>query len=45
MGVGVTQSIHVDRSKKTLIGIIYARLSKFIDWIAKGYDGNLPCIG
>jgi hypothetical protein len=31
--------------KKTLIAKIFGRVSKFIDWLAKGQEGNLPCIG
>jgi hypothetical protein len=31
--------------KKTWIAKIFARVANFIDWLAKGQEGNLPCSG
>jgi hypothetical protein len=31
--------------KKSWVGKMGALFSRFIGWIAKGYEGNLPCNG
>jgi len=32
-------------TNKSLIGKISSRISKLLDWLAKGQAGNLPCNG
>jgi len=45
MGVDVSTKLETDLEKKSLIGKISIRLSKVLDWLAKGQEGNLPCTG
>jgi hypothetical protein len=45
MGVDVAEKIETGLVKKTLIGKISSRVSKVLDWLAKGQEGNLPCSG
>jgi len=45
MGVNVQKSKNINPAKKSMMGKIYAQFSKFIDWLAKGQAGNLPCAG
>jgi len=41
----MAQKIETGSAKKTLIGKILSRVSKVLDWLAKGQTGNLPCSG
>jgi hypothetical protein len=45
MGVDVPISKEVDLADKSLFGRISSRISKVLDWLAKGQAGNLPCNG
>jgi hypothetical protein len=45
MGVDVQKHKNIDSAEKSVIRKILIQLSKFIDWLAKGHDGNLPCVG
>jgi len=43
--MGDNMKADVDPVKKSWVGKMGALLSRFIAWIAKGYEGNMPCHG
>jgi hypothetical protein len=45
MGVDVQNPKHINAAEKSVMRRIFFQLSKFMGWLAKGYDGNLPCDG
>jgi hypothetical protein len=45
MGVDVQKHKNIDSGEKTVMRKIFFQLSKFLDWLAKGHDGNMPCVG
>jgi len=45
MGVGVPKAKEIGLANKSLIGRISSRISKVLDWLAKGQAGNLTCNG
>jgi hypothetical protein len=45
MGVDVQKHNTIDATEKTVMGKIFRQLAKFMDWLAKGHDGNSPCVG
>jgi len=45
MGVGMTDKQKIETEKRSLIGKIGAPFLKFIHWLAKAQEGNLPCAG
>jgi len=45
MGVGVQEHKNIKPAEKSVMRKIFCQLSKFIDWLAKGHDENLPCVG
>jgi hypothetical protein len=45
MGVSVAEKLATAFAKRTLIGKISNRVSKLLDWLAKGHAGKLPCSG
>jgi hypothetical protein len=45
MGVGVQNHKDINSAEKSVMRKIFFQLSKFMDWLARGHDGNLPCVG
>jgi ribosomal protein S19E (S16A) len=45
MGVDVQNPKKVNSAEKSVMRKIFYQLSKFMGWLAKGHDGNLPCVG
>jgi len=45
MGVDVQNPNNINSAEKSMMRKLFFQLSKFLDWLAKGYDGNSPCIG
>ena len=45
MGVDVPKTTEIGLAKKSFIGKISSRISKVLDWLAKGQTANLPCSG
>jgi hypothetical protein len=45
MGVDVQNPKNINSAEKSVMQRIFFQLSKFMGWLAKGYDGNLPCSG
>jgi len=45
MGVDVQNHNNIISAEKSVMRKIFSQLSKFMDWLAKGHDGNLPCVG
>jgi hypothetical protein len=45
MGVNVAKRKKGESGKRPLVEKNYTRFSKFIEWLAKGYEGNMPCKG
>jgi hypothetical protein len=45
MGVDVPKTTETGLANKSLIGKISCRISKVLDWLAKGQAGNPPCNG
>jgi hypothetical protein len=45
MGVDLPNHKKTKSAEKSVMGKIWFQLSKFMGWIAKGHDGNLPCVG
>jgi len=45
MGVAVAAKKKTESEKPSFIAKVGVRLSKFMEWLAKGYDRNNPCRG
>jgi hypothetical protein len=45
MGVDVQKHKTKSFTEKSVMRKIFFQLSKFIDWLAEGHNGNLPCVG
>jgi len=45
MGVDVQNPKNINSAEKSVMRKIFSQLSKFMGWLAKGHDGNLPCVG
>jgi len=45
MGVDVQNLNNINSTEKSVMRKIFFQFSKFMGWLAKGHDGNLPCIG
>jgi len=45
LGVGMTAKDKLETDKSSLIAKIGAPFLKFINWLAKGQEGNVPCAG
>jgi hypothetical protein len=45
MGVNVAKLKRGESGKRPLAEKISTRFSKFAEWLAKGYEGNMPCKG
>jgi hypothetical protein len=45
MGVDVQKQKNINLAENSVMRKIFCRLSKFMDWLAKGHDGSLPCVG
>ena len=45
MGVDVQNLKNISSAEKSVIRKIFCQLSKFMGWLARGHDGNVPCVG
>jgi len=45
MGVIVQKHQNISPTENSVVRKIFLLLSEFMDWLAKGRDGNMPCIG
>jgi hypothetical protein len=45
MGVDVQNPKSINFAEKSVMRKIFFQFSKFMGWLAKGHDGNLPCVG
>jgi len=45
MGVDVLKLKKLNATENSVMRKIFRLLSSFLDWLAKGHDGNLPCVG
>jgi len=45
MGVDVQKHKNISSSENSVMQKFFSQLSKFMAWLAKGHDGNLPCVG
>ena len=45
MGVDMQKHEKINSAEKSVMRMIFCQLSKFMDWLAKGHDGNMPCVG
>jgi hypothetical protein len=45
MGVDVQTPKNINAAEKSVMRKIFSQISKFMGWLAKGHDGNLPCVG
>ena len=45
LGVDVLKHNRISATEKSVMRKITLRLSRFIDWLARGNVGNSPCVG
>jgi hypothetical protein len=45
LGIDVQKHSRIETTEKSVIRKITLRISKFIDWLARGNIGNPPCVG
>jgi len=45
MGVDVQNPKNINSAEISVMWKIFFQLSKFMGWLAKGHEGNLPCVG
>jgi hypothetical protein len=43
MGVALADKDKIEVTNRSLLGKFRAHFLKFMDWLAKGREGNLPC--
>jgi hypothetical protein len=45
LGIDMQKPNHISATEKSVMKKITLRLSRFIDWLARGNVGKSPCVG
>jgi hypothetical protein len=45
LGIDVQKHNRISATEKSVIKKFFRQLSRFVNWLAKGQEGNLPCVG
>ena len=45
LGIDVQKQNRINSTEKSVIRKVFHQLSRFMNWLAKGQEGNLPCVG
>jgi hypothetical protein len=45
LGIDVQKHGRINSTEKSVIRKVFRQLLRFMNWLAKGQEGNLPCVG